>query len=377
MKILFTGGATGGHFYPIIAVAEAIHDLSREEHLLEPELYYAAPDPYDRDMLVANTITFMPTAAGKQRPYRSILNYLDYFKTGWGIARAVVRTLFLYPDVVFGKGGYTSFPTLLAAKLFRIPVVIHESDSIPGRVNTWAGKFAVKVALSFPEASKYFPEGKTVVTGNPVRKAALHPSSDGAREFLKLEEGVPIILVLGGSQGAQAINEAVLGALPQLVEKYQVVHQTGEANIEDIAGRAGVILDKSPYRNRYKPFGYLNDLAMRMSAGAAALVISRSGSTLFEIAAWGLPSILIPLPPDVDPTGHATRNAFTYAREGAAVVIEQNNLTPGILASEATRIIDNAQIAKDMGAAARKFAQGDAAKQIAKILFDIVISHEA
>ncbi|HEY6021488.1 MAG TPA: glycosyltransferase, partial [Candidatus Paceibacterota bacterium] len=140
MKILFTGGVTGGHFYPIIAVAEAVNDEVRERKLIEPQLYFAAPDPYDNEMLLANNITFVKTSAGKIRNYFSILNFFDYFKTAWGVFRSVIRIFFLYPDVVFGKGGYGSFPTLLAAKLFRIPVVIHESDAEPGRVNKWAGK---------------------------------------------------------------------------------------------------------------------------------------------------------------------------------------------------------------------------------------------
>src|SRR5581483_6227395 len=111
---------------------------------------------------------------------------------------------FLYPDVVFGKGGYGSFPTLLAARLFRIPVVIHESDAAPGRVNAWAGKFAVKIALSYPEAAEYFPKEKVAFTGNPVRKALMLPAREGVNEFLKLEADIPVLYVTGGSQGAEA-----------------------------------------------------------------------------------------------------------------------------------------------------------------------------
>src|SRR5579872_4174613 len=125
MKILFTGGGTGGHFYPIIAVAEAINDEVRDRKLLEPELFFASPTPFDNEMLIANNITFVRTAAGKIRNYVSILNFFDYFKTGWGVLTSVLRIFFLFPDVVFGKGGYASFPTLLAARLFGIPVIIH------------------------------------------------------------------------------------------------------------------------------------------------------------------------------------------------------------------------------------------------------------
>ncbi|HVZ76056.1 MAG TPA: UDP-N-acetylglucosamine--N-acetylmuramyl-(pentapeptide) pyrophosphoryl-undecaprenol N-acetylglucosamine transferase [Candidatus Paceibacterota bacterium] len=376
MKILFTGSGSGGHFYPIIAVAEAIGDLTRERKLLEPQLYYAAPEPYDREMLMANNITFVPTAAGKMRRYFSLLNIVDFFKTGWGVIKSVLRTFFLYPDVVFATGGYGAFPTLLAARLFRIPVVIYATDVEPSRVNHWAGRFAEKVAVSFEEAAQYFPKDKVAFTGNPIRKAVLLPSREGAYEFLHLKREIPTLLVLGGSQGAQALNEAVLAALPQLVEKYQVVHQAGESNITEVEGRARVALMNSPYGERYKPFAYLNDLALRMAAGAAALVVSRAGAGgIFEIASWGLPSIIVPIP---EPISHdQTKNAFSYARSGAAVVIEQNNLTPGLLISEINRILGNQQLVHQMSEAARSFGRPDAAKTIANALMDIALSHES
>ncbi len=277
--------------------------------------------------------------------------------------------------MVFGKGGYASFPTLLAAKIFRIPVVIHESDAEPGRVNRWAGKFAQKIAVSYPEAAQFFPKDKVAVTGNPVRKAALFPAREGAYEFLKLRHDMPVIFITGGSQGAQAINEVVLAALPQLIEKYQIVHQTGQDNFKDLEGRARVVLANSLHAEHYKPYDYLNDLAMRMTAGVAILVISRAGSTIFEIAGWGLPSIIIPIP---EPISHdQTKNAFSYARSGACVVIEQNNLTPGLLIAEIQRIFDKPELSKKMAEAARNFARPDAAKAIANALIDIALSHEA
>jgi len=375
MKILFTGGGTGGHFYPIIAVAEAINDEVRERRLLEPSLYYAAPDPYDREMLVAENIIFVPTAAGKLRRYFSLLNIFDYIKTAWGVMRSILRIFFLYPDVVFGTGGYASFPSLLAARLFRIPVVLYATDAEPSRVNKWAASFAAKVAISFPEAASFFPKDKTAFTGNPVRKAQLIPAREGAHEFLKLRSDLPIILILGGSQGSQTINEVVLTALPELLAKYQVVHQTGEANLKEVQGRANVVLVDNTNADNYKTFGYLNDLAMRMSAGVASLVISRAGSgSIFEIATWGIPSILIPIPGDV--SHDQEKNAFAYARSGAAVVIEQNNLTAGLLLSEIGRILGNPDAARKMSIAARGFARPDAAKAIAQVILDIAISHE-
>jgi UDP-N-acetylglucosamine--N-acetylmuramyl-(pentapeptide) pyrophosphoryl-undecaprenol N-acetylglucosamine transferase len=375
MKILFTGSGSGGHFYPIIAVAEAINDLVRERKLVEPDLIYAAPEPYDREMLYANGIRFVPTSAGKLRRYFSILNFFDYFKTGWGVLRSMLRIFFLYPDVVFGKGGYGSFPTLLAARIFRIPVVIHESDSEPGRVNLWAGKFAQKIAVSYPKAGKFFPADKVAFTGNPVRKATLVPARDGALEFFKFTPELPVIFVTGGSQGAQALNDGVIAALPQLIQKYQIIHQTGVDNLEDVQGRARVALGDTLHTERYKPIGYLGDLEMRMAAGAASLVISRGGSTIFEIASWGVPSIIVPLPSAAQ--DHQSKNAFAYARAGACSVIEQQNLTPGLLVSEVNRILGSEPIKHAMSNAARAFARADAAKTIAEAILDIALSHEA
>lgn len=376
MKILFTGGGTGGHFYPLIAVAEAINDEVRERRLLEPKLYYAAPDPYDREVLLANNITWVPTAAGKIRNYFSILNFLDYFKTAWGVGRAIVRIFFLYPDVVFSTGGYASFPTLAAARLFKIPVVILNTDATPGKVTKWAARFAKKIAVGFAECAEFLPKDKVAHTGNPIRKAALVPAREGGHEFLHLKKELPVILVTGGSQGSQVINDAVIDALPQLLKEFQVVHQTGRANYEDVMGRARVAVPDSATLEAYKPFDYLNDLATRMVAGAASLIISRAGAgNIFEAATWGIPAILIPIP---EPTSHdQSKNAFAYARAGGASVIEQNNLTPGLLISEIHRILDNEQIRHHMQSAARNFARPDAAKLIANALLDIALSHEA
>lgn len=375
MKILFTGGGSGGHFYPIIAVVEALNDQVRERKLLEPQLYYAAPEPYDRDLLVANAITFVPTAAGKIRRYFSLLNIIDFVKTGWGVVRSVLRVFFLYPDVVFSTGGYASFPTLLAAKVFRIPVVILNCDASPGRVNRWAAGFAQKIAIAFQDGGAQFSPDRVAHTGNPIRKAALLPAREGAYEFLKLSRELPVLYVAGGSQGSQTLNEATLAALPQLLANYQVVHQTGTDNIKDAEGRARVVLAEVPHPERYKPFDYLNDLATRMIAGCAALIIARAGAgTIFEAAAWGLPAILVPIP---ESTSHdQTKNAFTYARSGAAVVIEQNNLTPGLLVSEVNRILGNPELVRKMSAAARSFSRPDAASVIANALLDIGLSHE-
>jgi UDP-N-acetylglucosamine--N-acetylmuramyl-(pentapeptide) pyrophosphoryl-undecaprenol N-acetylglucosamine transferase len=374
MKILLTGGGTGGHFYPIIAVAQALNHLIRENKLIDVELYYMAPQPYDQDFLFRNKITFMPCTAGKRRPYFSLLNYLDIFKTGLGVIKAIWSLYWLYPDVVFGKGGYVSFPALFAAKFLRIPVVIHESDSVPGKVNSWAGKFARRIAVSYPDAVEYFDKDKVAYTGNPIREEIVHTAKEGAHEFLKLDSSLPLILILGGSQGAQMINETLMDTLLKLLEKYQVYHQTGEKNLIPVRETAAVILQKSQFKDRYHAIAHIDSLNLRMLAGIADIIISRAGSTIFEIATWGVPSIIIPI---TNSNGdHQRNNAYSYAHTGASVVIEENNLTSHILYAEIERIMTNRELHEKMKAAAVAFARTDSAKLIAQEILSIALEHE-
>src|SRR3989338_1184984 len=366
MKILLTGGGTGGHLYPIIAIAEQLNEIAKENRLLKPELFYMSTEPYNEGLLFENNILFEKVTAGKIRGSKSfgniLLNFVDLFKIALGSLSALWRIFIIYPDVVFGKGGYTSFPALLAAKNLQITVVIHESDSVRGKVNLWAGKFAKKVAISYPEAVKYFKEEKTAYTGNPIRKEIQNPMTEGSHKLLGLSEGVPTIFITCGSQGSVTINTTVMDALVDLISKYQVVHQTGKANIKVIEETSSVVLSNNPKKDRYKPIGYLNVLQLRAASGVADLVVSRGGSTIFEIAAWGKPSIIIPIP---EPTSHDQRsNAYSYARSGAAIVIEEKNLASHVLVSEIERILENSAEKEKMSVAACAFARKDSAKLI-------------
>lgn len=374
MKILFTGGGSGGHFYPILSVAQEIQKLSREYRLIQPRLYFISDTPYNEALLFDNNIIFRKNSAGKKRLYFSFLNYFDFIKTGWGIVTAFWHVFNIYPDVIFSKGGYASFPILIAARFFGIPVIIHESDTVPGRVNKFAGQFAKRIAVSFEEAAEFFQKDKVAVTGNPVREEITQPLKAGAYEFLKLDKDLPIILVLGGSLGAQIINDMIVDTLPELVKKYQIIHQTGKGNFKDVTSRADAILFNNYDRGRYKPFDYLNELALRMSAGVAQVVISRAGSTIFEIAAWGLPSILIPI--SESHGDHQRKNAYAYARTRAAVVLEESNLTPHILLSEIDKIISDEAARAEMSKAAKSFFNPTAANAIAKEILAIAMKHE-
>jgi len=375
MKIVFTGGGTGGHFYPIIAVAQKTNQIIDKEKIIGAKLYYISDNPYDKEMLFENGLLYEQINAGKMRTYFSLQNFFDLFKTFFGIINAIFKIFSIYPDVIFGKGGYASFPTLFAARILRIPVVIHESDSAPGRVNVWAGHFAKRIAVSFEEAAEFFPANKVAWTGQPIR-SEIEKSADKkeALDYFKLESNIPVIFILGGSQGAELINNTILDALPRLLENYQIIHQTGVKNFKNVTGRADVILSNNQNKSRYVPLAFLSNVQMKMAAGASTLIISRAGSTLFEIASWGVPSILIPF--TESNADHAKKNAFAYARVGACSVVEEINMTANILSSEIERITEDKEILNRMAQNAHNFAKNGAAEKIAKEIIDIALSHE-
>ncbi|MFA6386274.1 MAG: undecaprenyldiphospho-muramoylpentapeptide beta-N-acetylglucosaminyltransferase [Candidatus Paceibacterota bacterium] len=374
MKILLTGGGTGGHFYPLIAIAEKLTEVADKEKIIDLKLYYMSDKPYDKRMLFENNITYVQIPAGKMRTYFSIKNFFDMFSTATGMFFGLISMFFIYPDVVISKGGYAAFPAVFAAKLLRIPVIVHESDSYPGRLNIWTAKFAQKVAISWPEAIEFLPKEKTALTGQPIRKNILNGSKEGAHEFFKLNSNLPIILVIGGSQGAETINNILLEVLPDLLSKYQIIHQTGIDNIDDVSSRSKLVMEKNDNVTRYVAVPYLNNLATRMAAGIADIIISRAGSAIFEIASWGIPSIIIPI---TNSNGdHQRKNAYNYARTGACEVIDETNLTPHVLISEIDKIMSNKEKREKMKEAALSFANKDAAFKIADEAIKIAQSHE-
>ena len=232
MRLVFVGGGTGGHFYPLMAVAEAIRE--RDQNI---ELFYMGPDAYNQAALDALAIRLVRVPAGKKRNYFSILNYLDLFKTGFGVATAFFKLLRLYPDAVMSKGGYTSVPVVIAAYLLRIPIVVHESDAVPGRANKLAARFAKTIAIAHPEVAKLFPAGKVVEVGMPIRRAVTNPIPD-PQSVIGVGKDRPVVLVTGGSTGAERLNNFVIAALPRLLQHYNVIHQVGEANMEKVSTTA-------------------------------------------------------------------------------------------------------------------------------------------
>lgn len=379
MKIVFTGGGTGGHFYPIIAIAEALRDVVNEQKVIPPTLYYLADKPYDEESLFANDIIFVQAPAGKVRRYISFANVTDVFVTIAGVIKCFFILLKLYPDVVVSKGGYASVPTVIAASWLRIPIIIHESDARPGRANVLAAKTAVRIGIAFESAKEGFPkkyQSKVAKTGIPVRKRLMQlMPKEEAKKLLGLDASVPTVFIMGGSTGSTRINETVLDALPTLVSFANVIHQTGKANYESVRATSKVIIEKSEHKERYHPYPYLNAETLAQAASAADVVIARAGSgSITEIALWGKPAILIPIPEAIS---HDQRtNAYAYAHTGAAVVLEEGNLTPNILASEARRISTDPGVATRMGALALGFANPDAARIIATEALRIAVSHE-
>lgn len=376
MKVLLAGGGTGGHVYPLVAVAEKLREIALAEKILDMELFYISDTPYDQSALDDNEIKFQKLNTGKQRTYFSPENFFDIFKTFFATLKALWMVYTIMPDVVFSKGGYPSVPVTIAARFLGIPLIIHESDSVPGRANKMAGKWAKKIAISFKEAVEFFPKEKTAFVGHIVRPEVRQSLKEGAFEYLKLRSILPVIYIVGGSQGAKLINDCVLEALPDMAAKYQIIHQTGTKNFEEVKGMSEIILKDSEGKDNYYPYPYLNKLAVRMSAGVASVIVSRAGAaSIGEIACWGKPSIIIPITKSNG--NHQRKNAFSYAETGACSVIEEANLKAHLLLEEIERIVNDPVLSQKMSEATKSFVYPDAEEKIAREIINIGLSHES
>ncbi|MBI3627349.1 MAG: UDP-N-acetylglucosamine--N-acetylmuramyl-(pentapeptide) pyrophosphoryl-undecaprenol N-acetylglucosamine transferase [Candidatus Sungbacteria bacterium] len=372
MRVLFTGGGTGGHFFPIIAIARELRIIAEEERILDVSLYYLGPNIFPPDVLTREEILPDTILAGKMRRYFSVKNISDIFKTAAGIIQALWKMFLLMPDVVFSKGGFGAFPAVLAARIYHIPVIIHESDMVPGRVNRWSARFARRIAVAFPKAAAYFPKEKTAVVGNPIRKRILGALASEAKDHFSIFSQKKVLLVLGGSQGAEPINQLIIGGLDDFVKDYEIIHQTGAANYADIMKESSVILKKAT-QGFYHPYPFLNETQYREAFAACDLVISRASSTIFEIAAAAKPAILIPLPHAAQ--DHQRANAYEYARTGAAIVIEENNATPFLVRHTLSRIFDSPEELHRMREGAQRFARIDSAEILAREILAIAVKH--
>jgi UDP-N-acetylglucosamine--N-acetylmuramyl-(pentapeptide) pyrophosphoryl-undecaprenol N-acetylglucosamine transferase len=375
MKIVFTGGGTGGHFYPLIAIAESMRIQAEKDHLDTLKLYYYSDVPYDNESLSTLSIRFEAIPSGKLGLSYSLFQKIASFLTaGRGVLVALWKLFWLYPDAVVSKGGYASVPTSIAAWILRIPLFVHESDSAAGRTTILLSRFAKTVFISYSSAASYFPKAKEIIhTGHPVRRALLHAAPEGARELLGLEVNLPVLWIVGGSSGAQKINNVILGMLPDILHHFQVVHQTGKNNYESVISESSVVLEGQPNKERYHPFPYMDELTQRRIAGVASIVITRAGSALFEFAAWGIPALVVPFA--VSNNDHSRKNAYSYAASGACTIVEEANLSPEIIRTELLHILSDPALRKDMSEKAKTFATPGAADHIAYVVMQTGYEH--
>jgi UDP-N-acetylglucosamine--N-acetylmuramyl-(pentapeptide) pyrophosphoryl-undecaprenol N-acetylglucosamine transferase len=376
MKILFTGGGTGGHIFPILAIAQEIKNLLSKQEGTEPVfLFYLGPKDNFTSILEKQGIKVNSILCGKIRRYFSPLvllqNLIDiFFKIPLGILQSFFLLFFRAPDVIFSKGGYGSFPVVLAGCLLRIPTILHESDAAPGFVNKFFARFAIEIFVSFPETED-FPPNKVLVVGNPIRQEILRGSGEQGKKMFNLTGEKPIILVMGGSQGAVKINEMVLSILPEWLKHFELLHITGVKNYETTKKEAEVVLD-SVLKKYYHPVGFLEEEQLKHAYAACHLIISRAGSgSIFEIAALNKPSILVPLPTAAQ--DHQLKNAYAFARAGATIVIEQADLVPHLLLEKIKTLFSRPEEFQKLVEKSQEFARIKADKIIAGYIISYLI----
>ena len=369
MKILFTGGGTGGHVFPIVAIVREIRRIYPKKDL---EFYYFGPkDDFSVALLSEEDFIIKKIISGKIRRYFAWQNFVDIlFKIPLGIVQSFFLLIATRPDLVFSKGGSGSIAVTFAARLLRIPVFLHESDVVPGLSNQKTAKWAKKIFISFPK-TEYFDSEKTTLTGNPIRKEILDGDKKTAAEIFNLTLSKPILFIMGGSQGAETINDFVLRVLNDLLKDYEIIHIAGNLNVKEVSAEAQVMEDKN-LDKYYHPIGFLNEEKIKHAYKAADLIISRSGSgSIFEIAAVGKPSILIPLPSAAG--DHQTKNAYAYAETGAAMVIEQENLTPNFFMEKLQLLFLSKDKLESMKQSALTFAKPLAASAIAREILEFLM----
>jgi UDP-N-acetylglucosamine--N-acetylmuramyl-(pentapeptide) pyrophosphoryl-undecaprenol N-acetylglucosamine transferase len=332
----------------------------------------------EANVAAAHGLTFEAIKAGKLRRYSDVsklrsltdvktisLNVRDITRLVRGYRRSTSILRRFKPDVVFAKGGYVSLPVGLAAATLRIPYVVHESDLRAGISNRTLAKWATKVAVGFPVKNYHdLPKSKLVYTGSPIRAELLTLSQTKAKKHFSLHSTKPVVLVTGGGLGSQSLNDVVVTALPKLLEEYQVLHITGEKDIEHVRFRLRAF-SKEELAD-YHVFSFLRE-DMPQALVAADIVITRAGATtLAELAALAKPTIVIPHPSLTD----QAINAKTFARAGAVRNVPQLGLTPAILLRELHRISNSAKEQELLAKAIAEFAKTDAAHELAELIVE-------
>ena len=370
-RILLVGGASGGHAYPLIAVAQALQKEAAI-HNTTVEVLLMGEGAVLSKAAKENNLPLKRILAGKLPRYFDPRIILDVIKIPISFLQALWYVFWFMPNVIFSKGGYDSVPPVLVGKLYFIPVFTHESDSVPGVANRIIGKLSTVIFLAFKNAAKYFPAAKTVVVGNPVRYDLLQATREIGLQQFKFSSDKKILFVMGGSQGAQQINNIILDSLVQLTEKYQIIHQCGPSQfekfskeVEKLSVEGGGKYTEQIERN-YRPVAYLDSQQYGAALAAADIVISRAGAgSLFEIAAAGKPAVIIPL--ESAANNHQLLNAAEFSRITGAAVVEGANMTTNILLNQIDRLLEPGNYAT-VSQAMKSFATPQAASAIAQAL---------
>ncbi len=365
MKIVLTGGGTGGHLVPLVVIAKKIKEKNPEAQFL----FIGPAGAMEKKIIGGAGIPMKKIATGKMRRYFSFQNLVDFFKVPFGILQVLCLLLWNMPDAIFSKGGYASVPVVLVGWLYRIPILIHESDANPGVSNSILAKFANRVAVAYSQAEIYFPAEQVVLTGNPLREDIVQGEAQKARELFSLIESKKVIFVWGGSQGSKIINDNILEVLPELLREYQVIHQTGENNLKEVKKKAGELGIKAG-REGYFPLAFIEE-ELKDILAVSDLVISRAGSSsISEIAANRIPSILIPL--ENAANNHQRMNAYAIAKIGGTVVLEEANLRGHILLGKIKEILTNDEFREKLRNNVGKFYHADATEKIAEGLLGMI-----
>lgn len=313
-RIILTGGGTAGHVTPNIALLPRLKELHYDIH------YIGSYNGIEKELIEQFAIPYHGISTGKLRRYFSVQNFTDPFRVVKGMNEAKKLVKILKPDVIFSKGGFVSVPVVLAAKRRHVPTIIHESDMTPGLANKLSLPSATKVCCNFPETLSHLPEGKAVLTGSPIRQELLSGDKYQAMEFLHFTSDKPVIMVVGGSLGAVAVNEAVRGILPELLKSYQVIHLCGKGKLDESLN----------HLDGYAQFEYIKE-ELRHLFALTDIVISRAGANaICELLALHKPNLLIPLSANAS-RGDQILNARSFERQGFSVVLEEEELNKDLL----------------------------------------------
>ena len=314
-RIALTGGGTAGHVTPHLALIPHLKEAGYDIH------YVGTPDGIERTMMEkVEGITYHCVESGKLRRYLDFKNVTDFFKVIRGISQATALMRDLKPDVLFSKGGFVSVPVVRGAAKNGIPILCHESDLTPGLANKLSTRYARKVACTFPECAKAMGE-KGVYTGTPLRRELFQGRREEGLRISGFSGDRPILMMTGGSLGAQAVNKALREALPRLTKDFDVIHLTGKGNAdESLRGTAG-----------YVQFEFVTD-EMAHLLQCADIVLSRAGAnTLCELQALKKPMLLVPYPSSAS-RGDQILNAKSFRSRGLAHVLDQADMTGDSLA---------------------------------------------